>query len=80
MRVKNAKEPPRLIRYLLCADRRFQRISLRRMSVPMKKAKKAPRSTDPKNSAREKDSRRSTWAIDRGQRSLGRFVSWVPQP
>jgi hypothetical protein len=64
MRVKNAKEPPRLIRYLLCADRRLQRISLRRMSVPMKKAKKAPPSIRSKNSRRARDSRRFTWAID----------------
>jgi hypothetical protein len=64
MSVKKATEPPRLIRYLLCADRRLQRISLRRMSVPTKKTKKAPRSIRLKNSARARHSRGFPWAIN----------------
>ena len=55
MRVKAPTKPPRSIRYLLCADRRLQRLSLRRISVRVKKAKKPTRSTRSKNLTRAKD-------------------------
>ena len=60
MRVKKANQPPRLIRYLLSADRKLQRISLRKISPPaVKKAKKTPRSIRPGKP------QRLPWAVDR---------------
>jgi hypothetical protein len=59
VRVKKANQPPRLIRYLLSADRKLQRISLRKLKAPVKKAKKAPRST------RSGKPQRGPWAVDR---------------
>ena len=54
MRV-NRPKPPRSIRYVLPADRKLQRLSLRRISVPAKKTRKARKSTTrsirPKNPA-----------------------------
>jgi hypothetical protein len=44
MRVRKAKKSPRSIRYLLYADQRLQRISLKRISERLKKAKRPPRS------------------------------------
>lgn len=63
MRVKKAKEPPRLIRYLLSADRKLQRISLRKMTAPRTRARKAPRSTRSKSSSRANHTR-IAWAVD----------------
>ena len=60
MRVKKANQPPRLIRYLLSADRKLQRISLRKISpAPLKKARKTPRSI------RSGNPQRMPWAVDR---------------
>ena len=41
MRVNRPAKPARSIRYLLCADRKLQKLSLRRISAPAKKARKA---------------------------------------
>src|SRR5262245_35438553 len=43
VRTKKTNKPTRSIRYLLSANPRFQRISLRRLSAPLKNAKKRPR-------------------------------------
>ena len=59
MRVKKANQPPRLIRYLLSADRKLQRISLRKISPPLKKARKTPRSI------RSGKPQPMPWAVDR---------------
>lgn len=60
MRVKKSNQPPRLIRYLLSADRKLQRISLRKISPPpVKKARKTPRSI------RSVKPQRLPWAVDR---------------
>lgn len=50
MRVKKTKTSPRAIRYLLYADQKLQKISLKRISGRMKKAKRPPRSIPLKNS------------------------------
>jgi hypothetical protein len=50
MRANKAKNP-RSIRYLLYADRRLQRLSLKRLSERLKKKKQPPRSSRLKNSA-----------------------------
>lgn len=49
---KKAKKPARSVRYLLYADRKLQKISLRKMSARLKKAKQARRSTRSKNVVR----------------------------
>jgi hypothetical protein len=56
VRVKNAKKPTRSIRYLLSADPRFQRISLRKISVRLKHAERPQRSIRSKESVRAKKS------------------------
>jgi len=59
MRAKTTSESPRSIRYLLCADRKLQKLSLRRISVPAKKKTRSVRSTRAtglKRSARAKKS------------------------
>jgi len=43
VRAKKTKKPARSIRYLLSANPKFQRISVRRLSPPSEQAKKAPR-------------------------------------
>ena len=45
MRVNRPSKPPRSIRYELSADRKLQKLSLRRISVPAKKASKARKAT-----------------------------------
>ena len=45
MRVNRRSKPPRSIRYELSADRKLQKLSLRRISVPAKKARKARKAT-----------------------------------
>ena len=50
MRVKKTKTSPRAIRYLLYVDQKLQKISLRRISGRVKKAKRPPRSVPLKNS------------------------------
>ncbi len=68
MRAKKAKEPARLIRYWLLADRKMKRISLRRVSPPQKKAtkaKKAPRSARSKRGSGVKHAPRTPRATDR---------------
>ena len=50
MRVKKTKTSPRGIRYLLSVDQKLQKISLRRISGRVKKAKRPPRTIPLKNS------------------------------
>ena len=50
MRVKKTKTSPRGIRYLLYVDKKLQKISLRRISARVKKAKRPPRTIALKNS------------------------------
>ena len=45
MRVNRRSKPARSIRYVLSADRKLQKLSLRRISVPAKKARKARKAT-----------------------------------
>jgi hypothetical protein len=63
MSMKNPKTPRRLIRYLLSADQRLRKISLRRISVRAKKTKKRTRSIRLKNAVRQGDSIRFPWTI-----------------
>jgi len=63
MRVKKAKKSSRAIRYLLYADQRLQRISLKRISERLKKTKRRPRSIRLKNSVDAENSMRFPWAI-----------------
>jgi len=51
VRVKKTKTSPRAIRYLLYADQKLQKISLKRISAGVKKAKRPARSIPLKNSA-----------------------------
>ena len=71
MRVKMAKKPPRSIRYLLCADQKLQRISLRRIPERLKKAKQPPRSIRLKNSVGARKSLRFPWEISSRAIALG---------
>jgi cytoskeletal protein RodZ len=50
----HGKKPTRSIRYLLSADPRFQRISLKKISVRLKRANRPPRSARSKESGRAK--------------------------
>jgi len=45
VRVNRRSKPPRSIRYELSADRKLRKLSLRRISVPAKKARKARKAT-----------------------------------
>ena len=63
MRVNKAKNPPQSVRYLLCADRKLQRISLKRISERLKKPKQPPRSGRQKNSVGAANSRPFPLAI-----------------
>ena len=56
MRVKGSTKPPRSIRYVLSADRKLQRLSLRRISVPAKRAKKPTPTIRAKKSTRATES------------------------
>lgn len=60
MRVKGSTKPPRSIRYVLSADRKLQRLSLRRISVPAKRAKRAKKPTP---TVRVKKSTRATVSV-----------------
>lgn len=60
MRVKGSTKPPRSIRYVLSADRKLQRLSLRRISVPAKRAKRAKKPTP---TIRAKKSIRATVSV-----------------
>ena len=60
VRVKGATKPPRSIRYVLSADRKLQRLSLRRIPVPAKKAKRAKK---PTQTIRAKKSTRATGSV-----------------
>ena len=60
MRVKGSTKPPRSIRYVLSADRKLQRLSLRRIPVPATKAKRAKK---PTQSIRAKKSTRVTDSV-----------------
>jgi len=71
VRVKMAKKPPQSIRYLLSADRRLQRISLRRIPERLKKAKQPPRSIRLKNSVGARKSLRFPWEISSRAIALG---------
>jgi len=48
---KKTKRPARSIRYLLYADQKFRRLSLRRISAQLKRAKRSRPSARPKNAA-----------------------------
>ncbi len=62
MPAKKARKPSRSLRYLLYADRRFKRISVRRLSERLKKARQAQRTMRRKRSAAAvKSSRRPFW-------------------
>jgi hypothetical protein len=71
LRAKKASESSRLIRYLLSADRKFQRISLKKVSPPAKRAKRPSRPTRAKHASPVKStspaipSRRVPLAADR---------------
>ncbi len=74
MRMKQGKKPTRSIRYLLSADGKLQRISLKRISARVKRVKKNQkprRSIRLKNPAPAKDSTGSAWAIGSRARVLG---------
>jgi hypothetical protein len=60
VRVKGSTKPPRSIRYVLSADRKLQRLSLRRIPVPAKKAKRAKKPTP---TIRAKKSTRTTDSV-----------------
>src|SRR5258708_6590656 len=60
VRVKGSTKPPRSIRYVLSADRNLQRLSLRRMPVPAKRAKRAKK---PTQTIRAKKSTRATDSV-----------------
>jgi len=62
---KKAKKSPRSLRYLLYADRRLQRISVRRISERLKKAKQSRRSMRRKNSAGAGSPAHFSWASSR---------------
>jgi hypothetical protein len=64
VRAKNATKPPGLIRFVLSADPRLQRISVRRIRVRLKNARKSPRSRRLKDSVRTKKSERLPWAMN----------------
>ena len=68
---KNAKKPARSIRYLLSADRRLKRLSLKRISARATKAQKPSRSSRPGNSPRTDSSPRFPWATNQGAIALG---------
>jgi hypothetical protein len=71
VRVKKAQKPARSIRYLLCVDRTLQRISLRRISVRVKKANNLSRSgRTKKNAARETNRSRNAALVMNAWRSL----------
>ena len=63
VRARGPKKPPPSIRYLLSADRRLQRLSLRRISARVTKGKKSPRSARSKVATPEKGSMRFPWVI-----------------
>ena len=60
VRVKGSTKPPRSIRYVLSADRKLRRLSLRRIPVPAKKAKRAKK---PTQAIRAKKSTRATDSV-----------------
>lgn len=67
MRVKKATKPARSLRYLLFADRRLQRISLRKMTERVKKAKPAARSTRKNGSSSSEGAKKpsgSSWPFE----------------
>lgn len=62
MRVKRGKGPSRSIQYRLLADRKLQRLSLRKVTERLKRAKKAPRSIRPKKVVPAKAATTFAWA------------------
>ena len=62
MRVKRAKGPSRSIQYRLLADRKLQRLSLRKVTERLKRAKKASRSIRSKKAVRGKAATTFAWA------------------
>jgi hypothetical protein len=63
VRMKKAIKSPRSIQYLLSADPRLQRISLRRISERLKKAKPSPRAIRMKNPPGSRNSMRLPLAM-----------------
>jgi hypothetical protein len=64
--VKKAKKPSRSIQYRLLADRKLQRLSLRKVTERLKKVKKTSRSIRSKNRAAEMASTRFAWPTSSG--------------
>ena len=63
VRAKKTKTPARSIRYLLYADRRLRKISLRRISARLTRANRTPKPARAKNAARSKVILGSPWAM-----------------
>jgi hypothetical protein len=63
VRAKKTKTPARSIRYLLYADRRLRKISLRRISARLTRANRAPKPARAKNAARPSIILGSPWAM-----------------
>jgi hypothetical protein len=63
VRARRPRKSPPSIRYLLSADRKLQTLSLRRISAPVTKERKSPRSTRRKVVAPVKGSIRFPWVI-----------------
>ena len=63
MRAKKTKTPARSIRYLLYADRRLRKISLRRISARLTRANRTPKPARAKNAARSRILLGSPWAM-----------------
>lgn len=62
MRGKKARKPSRSIRYLLYADQKLRKISLRRLSVRLKKARRSPKAIRSKQAVRAQIAVPSRWA------------------
>ena len=63
MRAKKTRTPARSIRYLLYADRRLRKISLRRISARLKSASRAPKAARSKTAARSRIILGTPWAM-----------------
>jgi hypothetical protein len=66
--VKRISKPARAVKYLLSADRKLQRLSLRKIADRASKAKPETRATRAKQTANDNDTARFPWAMG------GRFI------
>jgi hypothetical protein len=71
VRAKKAKKPPRSIRYLLSGDSRLQKLSLRKISERVKKAKAQTRPNRLKDSAGARKAMPVRWAVSTRAMALG---------